>query len=88
MLDGLKALWILEINDNKKLQLEDSPRVVHKRSTSQNMPIWEHKRSSSVILSYTQSDFGGQIQTERRTMSQEGNERRGGRNKVADRGGK
>jgi len=25
-------------------------RVVHKRSTSQNMSIWEHKRSSSIIL--------------------------------------
>jgi len=54
-LDGLKALWILEENDNrnnKKLQFEASSRVVHKRSTSQNMPIWEHKRSNSVILSY------------------------------------
>jgi len=50
--DGLKALWILEENDNKKkLQFEASPRVVHKRSTSQNIPIWQHKRSSSVILS-------------------------------------
>ena len=38
-------------NDNKKLQLKASPRVVHKRSSSQNMPIWEHKRSTSVILS-------------------------------------
>jgi hypothetical protein len=34
---------------------------------------------------YTQSDFGGQIQNGRRTMSQEGNERRGRRNKGADR---
>jgi len=52
--DELKALWILERNDNnKELQLEASSRVVHKRSTSQNMPIWEHKRSSSVISSYT-----------------------------------
>ncbi|GAG18208.1 unnamed protein product, partial [marine sediment metagenome] len=25
---------------------------MHKRSTLQNMPIWEHKRSNSVILSY------------------------------------
>jgi len=25
---------ILEVNDNKKLQFEASPRVVHKRSTS------------------------------------------------------
>ena len=37
--DGLRTLWILEVNDNKKLQLEVSSRVVHKRSTSQNMPI-------------------------------------------------
>ena len=52
--DGLKALWILgENNKKKKLQLEASSRVVHKRNTSQNIPIWEHKRSSSVILSYT-----------------------------------
>jgi len=42
---------VLEGNDsNKKLQFEVASRVVHKRSTSQNMPIWEHKRSSSVIL--------------------------------------
>jgi len=26
---------------------------VHKRNTLQNIPIWEHKQSSSVILSYT-----------------------------------
>ncbi|MGB2728596.1 MAG: hypothetical protein WBD09_09000 [Halobacteriota archaeon] len=39
---------------------------------------------SSDIGCYTQSDFGGQIQNGRRTMSQEGNERRGGRNKGAD----
>jgi len=50
--DELKALGILGENDNtKKLQFEVLPRVVHKRSTSQNMPMWEHKRSSSVILS-------------------------------------
>jgi len=37
--DGLKALWILGENDNtKKLQFEVLPRVVHKRSASQNMP--------------------------------------------------
>jgi uncharacterized Fe-S cluster-containing radical SAM superfamily protein len=49
---GLKALWILGRNDNnKKLEFEASARVVHKRITSQNMPIWVHKRSSSVILS-------------------------------------
>lgn len=36
----LRALWILERDDNnKKLQLEASSRVVHKRNTSQNMPI-------------------------------------------------
>ncbi len=53
--DGLKALWTLEKNDNnKKLQFEASHRVVHKRSTSQNVPIWEHRRSSSVILSFVQ----------------------------------
>jgi len=34
ILDGLKALWILGKNDNKKLQLGDSSRVVHKRSSS------------------------------------------------------
>ncbi len=35
-------------------------RSVYKRSTSQNMPIWEHKRSSSVILHYVQlGDLGG-----------------------------
>lgn len=51
--DRLKALWILEENDdNKKLQSEASPGVVRKRSASQNMPIWEHGRSSSVILNY------------------------------------
>jgi len=51
--DGLKALWILGRNDdNKKLQFEVSSRVVHKRSISQNMPIWEHKRNDLVILSY------------------------------------
>lgn len=50
--DRLKALWILEADENnKKLQFEASSRVVHKRSTSQNMSIWEHKRSNSVILS-------------------------------------
>jgi len=27
-------------------------RVMHKKSTSQNMSIWEYKRSSSVILSF------------------------------------
>jgi hypothetical protein len=38
--DRLKALWILEKDDNnKKLQFEASSRVVHKRSTSQNMQI-------------------------------------------------
>ena len=26
-------------------------RAVHKRNSSQNMPIWEHKRNSSIILS-------------------------------------
>ena len=47
----LKALWILGADKNsKKLQLEASLGVVHKRSTTQNMPIWKHKRSSSVIL--------------------------------------
>jgi len=41
ILDGLKALWILEADDNnKKLQFEGSSRVVYKRSSSQNMPIW------------------------------------------------
>jgi len=49
---GLKALCILEEDyNNKKLQFRASPRVVHKRSTSQNIPIWTHKRSNSVILS-------------------------------------
>ncbi len=49
-----KVLWILEEEKNsKKLQFEASLIVVHKRNTSQNIPIWEHKRSSSVILSYT-----------------------------------
>lgn|GEM_PF-4978963 len=52
ILDGLKALSILEENDNKKLQFEVSPRIVHERNTLQNMPIWEHKRSNSDILSY------------------------------------
>jgi len=48
---GLKALWVLKEDDNsKKLQFEASPRVVHKQSTSQNIPIWEDKRSSSIIL--------------------------------------
>ena len=37
--------------NNKKLQFEASPRPVHKQSTWQYMPIWEHKRTSSVILS-------------------------------------
>ena len=32
------------------VNFETSPRVVHKRNSSQNMPIWEHKRSSSIIL--------------------------------------
>jgi hypothetical protein len=27
---------------------------MYKRSSSQNIPIWEHKRSSSIILIYTQ----------------------------------
>ncbi|MCM8788341.1 MAG: hypothetical protein NC907_00955, partial [Candidatus Omnitrophica bacterium] len=50
----IKSLWILGENDNnKKLQFEASAKVGHKRSTSQNMPIWEHKRNTSVILSYT-----------------------------------
>ncbi len=35
-----------------KLQFGASPKVVHERITSQNMPIWQHKRTSSVILSY------------------------------------
>lgn len=49
--DGLKTLWILKANENsKKLQFEALPRIVHKRSTSQNIPIWGNKRSSSVIL--------------------------------------
>jgi len=39
-------------SDETALQFETSPRVVHKRSTSQNMPIWGHKQSSSDILSY------------------------------------
>jgi len=35
ILDGLKALWILEADENsKKLQIEASSRVMHKRSTS------------------------------------------------------
>jgi len=35
ILDGLKALWILEENENsKKLQFEASPKVMHKRSSS------------------------------------------------------
>ena len=51
ILDGLKALSILEENDNKKLQFEVSPRIAHKRSTLQNMPIWEHKRRNSDINS-------------------------------------
>ena len=42
----------MEAKDNQKSQFEASPRVVHKRNTSQNMPMWEHKRSNSVILSY------------------------------------
>ena len=50
--DELRALSILEENDNKKLQFEVSPRIVHKRSTLQNMPIWEHKRSNSDTNSY------------------------------------
>ena len=33
------------------LQFGASPKVVYKRSTSQNMPIWKYKRSISVILS-------------------------------------
>ncbi len=37
-----------------KLQFGASPKVVHERITSQNMAIWEHKRTSSVILSYMQ----------------------------------
>ncbi|MBU4047210.1 hypothetical protein KKB01_01840 [bacterium] len=50
--NGLKALWILGENDNnKKLQFEVSPIVMYKRNTSQNMSIWEHKRSNAVILS-------------------------------------
>lgn len=40
-----------ENGNNKKLQFEASPKVVDKRSTSQNMPFWERKRSYSVILS-------------------------------------
>jgi len=28
-------------------------KVEYKQNISQNMPIWEHKRSNSVILSYT-----------------------------------
>ena len=52
ILNGLKALWILGEDDNsKKLQFEASPIVVHKQSTSQNIAIWEHKPSSSIILS-------------------------------------
>ena len=31
--------------------------VMHKRSTSQNMPIWQHKRNSSAILSYVQCGY-------------------------------
>jgi len=49
--DGLKVLWILEEDKNsKKLQFEASLIVVHKRNTSQNMPIWDRKRSSLGIL--------------------------------------
>ena len=39
--DRLKVLWIFRENhNNNKLQFEASPIVVHKRSTSQNMPFW------------------------------------------------
>ena len=49
--DGLKVLWILEEDKNsKKLQFEASLIVVHKRNTSQNMPICDRKRSSLGIL--------------------------------------
>ena len=37
-------------DDNKKSHFEVSLRGTHKQSTSQNIPIREHKRSSSVIL--------------------------------------
>ncbi|MEW5694233.1 MAG: hypothetical protein AB1765_13175, partial [Candidatus Hydrogenedentota bacterium] len=37
----------------KSYNLRVSSGVVHKRITSQNMPIREDKRTSSVILSYT-----------------------------------
>ena len=39
-----------ENDNNKKLQFGASPRVVHKRTTWQKMPIWERKQTSSVIL--------------------------------------
>jgi predicted SAM-dependent methyltransferase len=42
----------LEANHNQKSQFEALPRVVHKRNTLQNMLMWEHERSDSVILGY------------------------------------
>jgi len=36
----------------KSYKFEASLRAVHKRSISQNMPVWEHTRTSSVILGY------------------------------------
>jgi hypothetical protein len=51
ILDGLKALWILVENDNKKLQLKASPLPVCVRTQTGRVL---HKRSSSVILSYAQ----------------------------------
>ena len=52
--------WILRLKNKKSLFLClicDIKGIVFKdeKSTSQNMPIWVHKRNNSIIISCTQA---------------------------------